>query len=81
MIRLTERQALSVHEMMIKATGGSGGVRDAGLLNSSLNAPFQSFGNKDIFHRCCLKRRHCAARLFATTRLLTEISGQKFTLC
>ncbi len=49
MIRLTERQVLSIHEMMIKATGGSGGVRDVGLLNSSLNAPFQSFGNKEVY--------------------------------
>lgn len=49
MIKLTERQVLAVHEMMIKATGGAFGVRDMGLLNSSLNAPFQSFENKDVF--------------------------------
>ncbi len=28
MIRLTEQQVLSVHEMMIKATGGLDGTRD-----------------------------------------------------
>lgn len=33
MIRLTEQQALLVHKMMIKATGGSGGVRDMGCSN------------------------------------------------
>lgn len=49
MIRLTEQQALSVHEMMIKATGGSGGVRDMGLLQSALNAPFQAFEGKDVY--------------------------------
>lgn len=49
MIRLTEQQVLTAHEMMINATGGSFGVRDMGLLNSSLNAPFQSFENKEIY--------------------------------
>ena len=49
MIRLTEQQVLSVHTMMIKSTGGSDGVRDMGLLQSALNAPFQSFGGKDIY--------------------------------
>lgn len=49
MIRLTEQQASSVHEMMIKATGGSGGVRDIDLLQSALNAPFQAFEGKKVY--------------------------------
>lgn len=49
MIRLTEQQALSVHKMMIEATGGSDGVRDIGLLQSALNAPFQSFSGKEVY--------------------------------
>lgn len=49
MIRITEQQVLSVHEMMIKATGGSSGVRDMDLLRSALNAPFQSFEKRDIY--------------------------------
>lgn len=49
MIRLTEQQVLSIHEMMIKATGGSGGVRDMSLLQSAMNAPFQAFGGKDVY--------------------------------
>ncbi|MCM1299707.1 MAG: type II toxin-antitoxin system death-on-curing family toxin [Firmicutes bacterium] len=49
MIRLTEQQVISVHEMMIKATGGSSGVRDIGLLCSALNAPFQSFEGKEMY--------------------------------
>ncbi|MCM1060661.1 MAG: type II toxin-antitoxin system death-on-curing family toxin [Eubacterium sp.] len=35
--------------MMINATGGLDGVRDMGLLQSSLNAPFQSFEGKEIY--------------------------------
>lgn len=49
MIRLTEQQVLSVHEMMIKVTGGSSGVRDINLLQSALNAPFQAFEDKEIY--------------------------------
>ncbi len=49
MIRLTKQQVLSVHEMMIKATGGLSGTRDIGLLQSALNAPFQAFGGKEIY--------------------------------
>ena len=49
MRRLTEQQVLSVHAMMIKATGGSDGMRDMGLLRSALNAPFQAFGGKEVY--------------------------------
>ena len=49
MIRLTEQQVLSIHEMMIKATGGLGGVRDMSLLQSAMNAPFQAFGGKEVY--------------------------------
>ena len=49
MIRLTERQVFSVHAMMIKATGGSDGMRDMGLLQSALNAPFQAFEGKEVY--------------------------------
>lgn len=34
---------------MIKETGGTHGIRDAGLLDSALNAPFQSFDGVDSF--------------------------------
>lgn len=49
MIRLTEQQVLSVHEMMLKATGGFGGVRDVSLLQSALNAPFQAFEGREVY--------------------------------
>lgn len=49
MIRLTEQQVLSVHKMMIKATGGLDGVRDTGLLQSALSAPFQAFEGEEVY--------------------------------
>ncbi len=49
MIRLTEQQVLAVHSRMIEMTGGSDGVRDRSLLDSALNAPFQTFDRKEIY--------------------------------
>ena len=49
MIRLTEQQILVVHSRMIEITGGSDGVRDRNLLDSALNAPFQTFDGKELY--------------------------------
>ena len=49
MIRLTKKQVISMHQAMISATGGSDGIRDEGLLESALEAPFQTFGGADIY--------------------------------
>ncbi|WP_129723971.1 type II toxin-antitoxin system death-on-curing family toxin [Xylanivirga thermophila] len=49
MKRLTKTQILNMHSLLIKETGGSDGIRDEGLLDSALNAPFQTFGGEDIY--------------------------------
>lgn len=49
MIRLTTKQVISIHSSLIEATGGTDGVRDMGLLESALEAPFQTFGGKDLY--------------------------------
>ncbi len=49
MIRLTEEQILAVHSRMIEMTGGVDGVRDNSLLDSALNAPFQTFDGKELY--------------------------------
>lgn len=49
MKRLTEAQILKMHNLIIQETGGSKGIRDAGLLDSALNLPFQSFDGEDIY--------------------------------
>lgn len=49
MIRLTIEQVLSIHSVLIKATGGTDGIRDVGLLESALAAPFQTFDGKDLY--------------------------------
>jgi death-on-curing protein len=40
---LSKGQILLLHERLIRETGGIQGVRDAGMLESALAAPFQSF--------------------------------------
>lgn len=46
---ITERQVLMLHDQLIASTGGSNGLRDEGLLQSALAAPFQSFDGADAF--------------------------------
>ena len=49
MIKLTKEQVISIHSSLIEATGGTDGVRDIGLLESALEAPFQTFDGKDLY--------------------------------
>lgn len=46
---LTKQQVLELHEMLIAQSGGSPEIRDDGLLESALNAPFQSFGDTELY--------------------------------
>ena len=49
MIVLSKEQIIALHDALIAETGGDTGLRDEGLLESTLNAPFQSFGNVEPF--------------------------------
>ena len=49
MKKLTKEQILMLHNELIRQTGGPGGLRDEGILDSALNAPFQGFGDVDRF--------------------------------
>lgn len=49
MIRLSRRQILLLHQQLARETGGSWGLRDQAMLDSALNAPFQTFGKKDVY--------------------------------
>lgn len=46
---LSKRQILMLHTALISQTGGLDGVRDEGLLESALNAPFQTFAEQDLY--------------------------------
>ena len=49
MIRLSKSQILLINDQLITETGGSSGLLDEGLLDSALNAPFQTFGEEDVY--------------------------------
>lgn len=49
MNRLTKTQIINMHRLLIQETGGSEGIKDEGLLDSALNAPFQTFDGEDLY--------------------------------
>lgn len=49
MKRLSKEQVIKVHSMLIDQTGGTNGIRDERLLESALNAPFQTFDGEYIY--------------------------------
>ena len=46
---LSKTQILLLHTALIRQTGGLDGIRDEGLLDSALNAPFQTFAEQDLY--------------------------------
>ena len=55
MIILTKSQVLALHQDLLDAHGGDSGIRDEGLLDSALAAPFQTFDNQSLFPSVCQK--------------------------
>lgn len=53
MKRLTIHQVLLLHSELVHETGGEDGLRDEGLLDAALNAPFASFGGIDVYPSMC----------------------------
>lgn len=74
MIRLSKAQIIIIHEQLIKETGGASGLRDEGMLESALNAPFQTFGGEDVYPSL----QHKAARLcFGLVKNHPFVDGNK----
>ena len=53
---LSKEQVLRLHNALLETFGGTAGVRDDGLLESALNAPFATFGG--IYIHPYRQRRH-----------------------
>lgn len=49
MKRLNKGNVLLLHKQLIEKTGGLDGLRDEGLLESALNAPFQTIGGMHAY--------------------------------
>ncbi len=74
MIVLSKEQVKMLHSRLIETTGGTDGIRDEGLLDAALNAPFQSFDGIEAFPSIQQK----AARLgFGLVKNHAFIDGNK----
>lgn len=58
MIRLTKQQVIMLHQEVIAQSGGSPEIRDEGLLESALNAPFQTFAGMELYPTIIDKAAH-----------------------
>lgn len=74
MICLTKNQILLLHNQLIMETGGLAGVKDEGMLESAINAPFQTFDGVDMYPTI----QHKAARLcFGIVKNHPFVDGNK----
>lgn len=71
---ISKKQVLLLHEHLLRETGGAAGLRDEGLLDSAVSAPFQSFDGTELFPTVIEK----AARLcFGLVKNHAFIDGNK----
>ena len=74
MRRLSKEQILLLHTQLIEEFGGTDGVRDYNLLDSALEAPFQSFAGEELYPTIQAK----AARLgYGLIKNHTMLDGNK----
>ena len=81
MKRLRKQNILNLHTDLIEAFGGSHGVRDEGLLDSAVNAPFQSFGGIELYPTILEKAARLGFGLSKTIRFWTATSALASTRC
>ena len=49
MTHLTLEQIIQLHDLLVRETGGSQGVRDAGAIESAVAQPRMSFGGQELY--------------------------------
>ncbi len=49
MKRLSKEQIKLLHKLLLEETGGLEGIRDEGLLDSAISAPFQTFDGQYVY--------------------------------
>lgn len=81
MILLNKEQIKYLHNKMIRETGGSNGIRDEGLLDSALSAPFQSFGGMELYPSMIGKAARLCYGLIKNHVFLMGINASVFMLC
>ena len=80
MIRLSKSQILFIHISWCQ-TGGSSELLDEGLLDSALNAPFQTFGEEDVYPSLQQKAAGALPALLKIILLWMETSESAHTPC
>ena len=78
---LTKAQVLMLHEQLVNETGGSPGLRDDGLLESSSASPFQEFATFSPYPTIQQKATRLGFSLVMNHRLLTAINALGPTPC
>jgi len=74
MILLTAHEIIELHKKIIAATGGSHGLRDAGLLDSAVFGCYQAYAGKELYPSIIEK----AARLaYALSKNHPFVDGNK----
>lgn len=49
MIKLNKNKVINLHELLIRETGGSDGLRDSALLESALESAYATFDGVDLY--------------------------------
>ena len=49
MIKFNKEMVLSLYKVMVDNTGGTFGIRDESMLESAINAPYQTFGGEELY--------------------------------
>ncbi len=65
MKKLTKEQIKMLHTALIERYGGEDGLRDEGMLDSALNAPFQTFSGNELYPDLLSKAARLAFGLIA----------------
>lgn len=63
MIVLSKQQIIAMHHTLVVETGGMDGLRDEGLLDSAIAAPFQTFDSTELFQSIQQKAARLACGL------------------
>ena len=78
---LSKEQVLQLHDALLEEFGGTAGVRDDGLLESALNAPFATFGGQYLYPSVQAKAAQLGFGLVCNTHSRMATSASAPTLC
>jgi Prophage maintenance system killer protein len=81
MIKYSKERVLLLHQMIIAETGGTGELRDIGLLESALAGVYSTFDGQELYPTKEEKPLDSVLRLFPTMHLRTEISASGCMSC